>query len=156
MITVEIAGRGRVLLEHLVVDFNGTLARDGCITQGVTRSLSELAGWVTIHILTADTHGNVQKRAHDLPCHIHIISGDDEIQAKEEYVTRLGSKGVVAVGNGQNDTAMLQTAAIGIGLIGPEGLASPVIAAADIIVTSIDDALGLLVHPQRLVATLRC
>jgi soluble P-type ATPase len=62
---------------------------------------------------------------------------------------------VVAIGNGANDAAMLSTAALGIAVLGPEGTARESIEAADVVVTSIEIGLDLLLNPRRLVATLR-
>ena len=65
------------------------------------------------------------------------------------------SSSVVAIGNGANDVSMLRAAALGIVVVGPEGLATEAIAAATIVTLSIADALDLLLNPKRLVATLR-
>jgi soluble P-type ATPase len=50
---------------------------------------------------------------------------------------------------------MLEEAALGIAVLGPEGLAVPALLAADVLVASIEDALDLLLNPRRLIATLR-
>jgi soluble P-type ATPase len=50
---------------------------------------------------------------------------------------------------------MLREAALGVAVLGPEGLAVRALAAADVVVASID-ALVLLRSPKRLIATLRC
>jgi soluble P-type ATPase len=50
---------------------------------------------------------------------------------------------------------MLSSAALGIAVLGPEGLAVEALRAAHVVVARIEDALDLLLHPQRLVATLR-
>jgi soluble P-type ATPase len=50
---------------------------------------------------------------------------------------------------------MLREAALGIGVIGEEGISSSLIKEADIIVNDIVDAIGLVLHPERLLATLR-
>ncbi len=62
---------------------------------------------------------------------------------------------VVAIGNGRNDRMMLDAAALGIAVCGAEGAAAETLEAADIVVGRIVDALDLLLHPKRLVATLR-
>jgi soluble P-type ATPase len=62
---------------------------------------------------------------------------------------------VVAVGNGRNDRLMLEAAALGIAVIGDEGLAADAMQACDIVVRHIADALALLEDPRRLIATLR-
>jgi soluble P-type ATPase len=59
------------------------------------------------------------------------------------------------VGNGANDVDMLAEAALGIAVLGSEGLAVPALIAADVLAASIDEALELLLNPKRLVATLR-
>jgi soluble P-type ATPase len=50
---------------------------------------------------------------------------------------------------------MIQSAAIGIAVMGREGLSQEALQAADLVVPSILDALDLLLNPRRLVATLR-
>ena len=48
----------------------------------------------------------------------------EKAAAKAAYVSQLGSQGVVAIGNGANDAAMLHEVAIGIAILSPEGLAA--------------------------------
>jgi soluble P-type ATPase len=62
---------------------------------------------------------------------------------------------VVAIGNGRNDRKMLDVAALGIAVCGAEGAAAETLQAGDIVVGRIVDALDLLLHPKRLMATLR-
>ena len=86
---------------------------------------------------------------------IGIVGHQSEAQQKAFFVRELGPETVVAVGNGANDAAMLGEAAIGIAVLGPEGLALDALLAADVIVPNILAALDLLQDPSRLVATLR-
>lgn len=67
----------------------------------------------------------------------------------------MGAAGVAAIGNGANDAKMLETAALGIAVLGPEGLAVETLHAANVVVPHINDALDLLLKPVRLIATLR-
>ncbi|MGH2523382.1 MAG: HAD family hydrolase, partial [Anaerolineales bacterium] len=67
----------------------------------------------------------------------------------------LGAEKVVAIGQGANDAEMLKTAAIGITILGDEGLAVEALVSAVVVCHSIYDALNLLEFPTRLVATLR-
>jgi P-type E1-E2 ATPase len=76
-------------------------------------------------------------------------------EAKAALVRALGSETVVAIGNGNNDAAMIRAAGLGIAVLGPEGLATQALAAADVVCGSITDALDLLRYPDRLRATLR-
>jgi len=50
---------------------------------------------------------------------------------------------------------MMEAAGLSIAVIGPEGAAARLLAAADVVVRDIRDALDLLSHPLRLKATLR-
>jgi soluble P-type ATPase len=61
----------------------------------------------------------------------------------------------VCVGNGRNDRLMLQVAGLGIVVVQAEGAAVQTALAADILSPDILTALDLLIHPLRLVATLR-
>jgi len=61
----------------------------------------------------------------------------------------------VAVGNGANDAQMLEAAALGIAVLGKEGLAVDALGVADVVVPRIADALEQLLKTPRLVATLR-
>lgn len=168
MLQIDIPGRGKLELAHLVLDLNGTIALDGEVLPGVAERLGTLAESLIIHLVTADTHGqaaaivsrleeetrHVVGAQHAAPLLARIGPGD-EVEQKRTLVQRLGAERVVAVGNGANDGAMLRTAALGIAVLGGEGLAVEALHSADVVVASIEDALDLLLHPKRLVATLR-
>jgi soluble P-type ATPase len=74
---------------------------------------------------------------------------------KTALAEELGAAQVAAIGNGVNDADMLRRAALGIAVLGPEGLATACAQAADGIAPNIEAALDLLLYPRRLVATLR-
>lgn len=155
MIELNIPGRGVIQLEHLVSDVNGTLALDGALIDGVASALGRIADQLTLHLLTADTHGRQEAIDRQLGLQAVRIPPGNETQAKREYVKQLGAQHVVAIGQGMNDAGMLHEAAIGICLISPEGLAGETLLAADLIVSDIHAALALLEKPMRLVASLR-
>ncbi len=56
---IEILQRGIIELQHAVFDVNGTLAVDGVLLPGVVDKLERLAGLLSITLLTAGTHGNL-------------------------------------------------------------------------------------------------
>ena len=155
MINVEIPGGKNLHLSHLVLDYNGTLARDGDLLNGVGEKLQDLADLVRLHVITADTHGTVGEKLTGLPCALHIIGLGVQDMQKEAYVRSLGAEKVVAIGNGRNDGLMLKTAALGIALIQEEGAGISAILQADIVCTDILMAFDLLLKTNRLVATLR-
>jgi P-type E1-E2 ATPase len=155
MIKIHIPGERELIFEHLVLDFNGTLACDGRLIPGVRECLTSLADRLQIHILTADTQGSAQHRVEHLPCRLSILPGENQDQRKLEYVEDLGSECTVCIGNGRNDRLMIRRAALGIAVVLEEGAAVDTLRAADIVCKDIVSALKLLLHPLRLVATLR-
>jgi P-type E1-E2 ATPase len=155
MLHIAIPGGNSYSIKHLVVDYNGTIALDGKLLDGVDRLLTLLAEKVTLHVLTADTHGTVAQMVRHLPVTLHIIGEGRQDVSKFSVIQNLGSSHVAAVGNGRNDVLMLQEAALGIAVVQGEGCAGVLIAYADVVCTSITDALHLLIHPARLQATLR-
>jgi soluble P-type ATPase len=50
---------------------------------------------------------------------------------------------------------MLQQAALGIAVLGGEGLATACLATADVVAPNMEAALDLLLYPRRLIVTLR-
>jgi len=155
MIKIQIPNFGDLELEHLVLDYNGTLAVDGILLAGVEKRLITLAQTLQVHILTADTFGKATSNLKNIPGKLHILKKNNEVMQKEEYVKQLGYQSVIAIGNGNNDRNMLKTVALGIAVIGTEGCASTTIQNADIIVTDINHGLELLLNPLRCKATLR-
>lgn len=155
MLTLDIPGRKPVEAEHLVLDYNGTLAVDGCIIQGVADRLKKLSSVIRVHVLTADTFGTAEKELRGIPVILQIIEKENQDSQKLNYVTNLDADKVISIGNGRNDILMLRASALGIGVIQSEGAYSQIINNAQVICTSITDALSLLTNKNRLIATLR-
>jgi len=155
MIEVEIPGYAKLQLQHLVLDVNGTIAKDGLLLEGVKELFEELSSRMDIHLITADTHGRQETIDGILGFSAIRIPHRDQANAKLEYIEKLGADSVVAVGNGANDAAMLERAAIGIVITGPEGCAVEALVKSKVVVTDIRSGLELLVYPKRLMATLR-
>jgi soluble P-type ATPase len=149
---VSIPGREEIVLRFLVMDLNGTVALDGHVIAGVAERLASLRHHLELHVLTAGTHGNIAAAAQDLGVTPRLVGSAME---KRDYVRTLGVTQVVAMGNGANDRLMLQESALGIAVLGTEGLCAAALAAADVIVPDPNAGLDLLLHPARLVATLR-
>ena len=151
-IEIELPGKPAIVLTHLVLDFTGTLSLDGKLLPGVGKALKELSKQLSITILTADTFGTATKALENLPVEVRIVKDGQE---KAKYVNSIGPSKVVAIGNGRNDVEMMRLAALAICVMGPEGCASELITASDILVSGISSALDLLKHPLRIKATLR-
>ena len=155
MIDVDIPDFGPLRMEHLVLDYNGTLACDGELFSGVPERLVSLSDRLTVHVVTADTFGRAKSGLAGLPVSLTILEPGRQSEAKAAYIEALGPETTVAIGNGRNDRLMLKQAALGILVIESEGAAIQSIAAADVCTTAIVPALDLLLYPKRLVATLR-
>ena len=155
MLSLEIPGMAPMALEHLLLDYNGTLAVDGKLKAGVLPRLEALAQQLNIHVLTADTYGSVQQQCAAPFIHVHVIGKDRQDAEKLAYLHALGSHCTVAAGNGKNDALMLSEAVLGMGIVQEEGASMKSVMAADLLYASIEDALDALLHPKRLVATLR-
>ncbi len=155
MINIDIPGTKPLNLTKLVLDFNGTLALDGTILNGAKEKIELLSNDLEIHILTSDTFGTIKRQCETLPVRIKILETNSHVSEKADYICQLGKDQVVAIGNGANDLRMLQEAALSILVIGLEGCSGKSLQAVDIVVNNISDALGLLINPQRIIATLR-
>ncbi len=155
MIELDIPGLGPLQIQHLVMDYNGSLAVDGVLLDGLAGLLTTLADRVDLHVITADTFGRARSQLAGLPCSLTILPAGDQAQAKRVYLRELGPQRCVAIGNGRNDRLMLEEAVIGILLIQAEGAAAHAMHSADIICRDAFDALSLFLEPKRLVATLR-
>ena len=152
---ITIPGYKTLQLSQLVLDFNGTLACDGRLLEGVAERLNVLAPEMKIHVVTADTFGTVRQQLAEIPCDVVVLPVENQDTAKRDFVGQLDADATVAVGNGRNDRLMLKAAALGIAVVQEEGAAAETVIAADIVCPDILSALDLLDHPKRLIATLR-
>ncbi|MBN2432183.1 MAG: ATPase P [Acidobacteria bacterium] len=155
MLQLHIPGTGDLTLRHLLLDYNGTLARDGTLVPGVADRLRQLGEQMAVHVVTADTFGKARAQLAGMPLTLHILAEEYQAEAKMQYICRLGPAESVAVGNGRNDRLMVAAAALGIAVVQDEGAAAGCLAAADVVCRTILDALDLLLNPLRLRATLR-
>lgn len=155
MIELTIPGRGQLRLQHLVTDVNGTLALDGNLIDGIAKRIIAVGDRLTVHLLTADTHGRQDVIDQQLNLKAIRLSAGSEQDQKRHFVESLGTDSVVAVGQGANDAGMLHAAGLGICVMSAEGAAAETLAASDIVVPSIFAAFDLLDKPMRIVASLR-
>lgn len=155
MVLITIPRRGTLHLRHLVLDLNGTLTLDGVLIDGVAERLDSLRDEYEIYLVTADMHGTAARLSDELGIVLKHVEAGEEAEGKMDVVTELGAETVVAIGAGVNDAHILKSAGVGIAVLGPEGLAASALCAADLVASSIIEALDLLIVPDRLIATLR-
>ncbi len=156
MKTIKIPYYKTLTLKHIVLDYNGTIAKDGTLKEEVKSLLPDLCKHYTVHVITADTFGSVKMQMKGFNIVVKVLQTDNHTAEKAAYVDVLGKENCVAVGNGNNDAHMLQNAILGIAIIGDEGCATSTLLQSDISCKEIADALTLLLNEKRLTATLRC
>ena len=155
MIGIDIPGWGNIEIENIVLDLNGTIATDGKIPSEVKEKINSLSKKTKIYILTADTQGTASVEISDMEVELVKVSEKDSAEVKLRVLESLDPTSTVAIGNGSNDHLILKEAALGIAVLGDEGISASAMKNADIIVKNISDALDLFLKPKRLIATLR-
>ncbi len=155
MIKIDIPGRETLYIKYALFDMNGTLTVDGKILESTKHKLIKLSKKIKIFILTADTLGKAKDVFDKLPVELTIVDKENGGASKKNFIDKLGCHNCVAIGNGFNDTLMLESAKIGISVLMEEGICTRTIEKSDIFVKHIDDALDLLLNPKRIIATLR-
>ena len=157
MLQIEIPGREQPLrLDVLVLDYNGTIACDGQLIDGIGERIRELCTKLPVYILTADTYGTVKRQCEGLGAEILTFPRAAAGECKEEIVRQLSvDQKVCVVGNGFNDVQMFDLAELAIAVLDTEGMYAGLLSHADVLVRAAPDALDLLLKPNRLRATLR-
>ncbi len=154
MLTINIPGRAPMTLSHLILDYNGTIALDGEIIDAIRPRLEALSKDLSICVITADTHGTAAKKCQSLPLEVLTFPTEQVGLIKAQKAREL-TGGVVCIGNGYNDIEMAKVCELSICVMGAEGCCGKLLSESDVVVTSIEDALDLLLRPDRLRATLR-
>jgi soluble P-type ATPase len=83
--------RAPVRLQHLVTDVNGTLALDGMLIEGLAKRIAALRDRLTVHLLTADTHGRQSEIDLQLNLSATRLAPGGEQEQKRSYVESLGA-----------------------------------------------------------------
>ena len=152
---LEIPGYKNLDIKNVVFDYNGTLAKDGQIDSKTKNLLKEVCLKFNVFVITADTFGTVKEELKELDLKVIVLSSKNHTKEKMEFVSQLGKDITVAIGNGNNDKMMLDTATLSIAIIGDEGCSKDALFASNIVCKDIKSAIELLLYPKRLVATLR-
>jgi len=147
---MEIPNYGDIEFGAVLFDLNGTLGIGGRIPDDVKELLKKLADRYTVVVLSADTFGTLEEELKEIPVRIErVLSGVEKAELAEGYAP------YAAVGNGNNDVAMLDKAELAFCVIGREGASVDALLASDIVVTDVRDAIEMLLNEKKLIATLR-
>lgn len=152
---IDIPGYKTLNLNILLLDYNGTIATDGIISDAAKERICKLSDEFQIFVLTADTHGTARKQCEGLPLEVCTFPVGNAADYKEEILNQHGGENCVCMGNGRNDIKMFQGAALSIAIMDTEGMCSALLQESDICVTSIEKGLDLLLNPKRIIADLR-
>lgn len=155
MILYEIPGRENVEIENLVFDYNGTIAVDGKLIDGVFDLINKVAEYVNVYILTADTYGTVERECLGIKAEILTFPKENAGESKRQIVNNLDKDKTLCVGNGFNDIPMFKEAILSIAIIEGEGASGKLLANADIVVRDIKDGLNVILNKNMVKATLR-
>ena len=154
-LNISIPNFKELRLSHIVLDYNGTLAKDGILKVEVKERLPMLCKLLNVHVITSDTFGNVQSQLKDFNLKINVLCSNNHTLEKADYIKELGTESCFTIGNGSNDEQMLKDAAVSIAIIGDEGCSTQAMISSNIVCKEISDALDLLLNENRLIASLR-
>jgi len=141
-----------LILETLILDLNGTLTIDGKVIEGVRERLDALRDQLRLVLFTGDTQGNAARIAGELGLEVRVTPN---AEAKAAEAKLLHPEHCATIGNGRIDAELFNTVRLRIAVIQAEGAHREALLSSDVIFTSINDALDFLLHPKRVVASLR-
>jgi soluble P-type ATPase len=151
---IDIPGWGSVDIENIVIDLDGTIATDGKISLEVREKIGALSHLAKIYILTANPQGPADEEISGMKAELIKVSHEDSKGRKFDFLKTLNLEMTAAIGNGSNDQLILKEAALGIAVLGEEGVSVSAIKSADVVVKNIQGALDLFLKPRRLTTTL--
>lgn len=158
-IHLDMPGGGRIHITTLLTDFTGTLSNGGVLSEGVKEALCCLARQLDIHVLTADTFGVARQQLEGVSVEIFVLNSDDHTAQKQHYGERFGLKHCAVLGNGNNDSLLLQAArhagGVAIAVDNGEGCSTEALLQSSIFIVGARNALNLLLQPKGCMATLR-
>lgn len=143
-----------VSIEHVLLDYNGTIAKDGVMPDSVRSLIARLSEVARVSVLTADTHGNVRQQCQGLDVRVETFPRAGAGDCKLAYARSLQG-GAACLGNGFNDIQMFDQCRLSIAVMDAEGVCAKLVSHADILVRSMEEGLELLLAPDRIRATLR-
>ncbi len=140
------------VLKRVILDLNGTIAFDGRLLPGVKEGIDALRGQLEFILFSGDTNGTAAGIAEALGISWRYAPS---AEAKAAEARILEPEHCATIGNGRIDLELFRTVRLRIGVILGEGASPHTLSEADVVVTSIADAFGLLANPKRLIATMR-
>lgn len=154
MILIERPGQEALQIDHLLIDFEGTLAMDRRVHPKAKDKINLLSKRLKIYIFAKEEKERVEEVLRRVRAEIVFLNQGDSSKQKLEFLNSLGGFRTAVIGNGVDDLPMLKEAALGMVILGKEGTSGALIQVANLIFTNVIDALDFLLKPLRQRATL--
>jgi len=154
MIIIQKPGQEPLAIEFILIDFEGTLASDRRVHPKARDKLNLLSKRSKIYILAKGEQEAIGQILKKVKAEVIYLTEGEASQRKLDLLRQVGATRAVAIGNGVDDTAMIEEAGLGICIIGKEGTSAEATKKADVVFTDILHALDFLLKPLRQKATL--
>ncbi len=154
MITIDRPGKEPLEIEYILIDFEGTLASDRRVHPKAKDKINLLSKRTSVLIFSKGEREVVEEVLRKVNAEIVYLSEGESSARKLERLMRSGERRAVAIGNGAADASLLEKAGMGICVVGKEGASGEVLRNADLVFTTVLDALDFLLKPLRQKATL--
>ena len=154
MILIQKPGQEPLVIEFILIDFEGTLASDRRVHPKARDKLNLLSKRSKIYILAKGEQEAIGEILKKVKAEVIYLTEGEASQRKLDLLRQLGATRTVAIGNGVDDAAMIEEAGLGICIIGKEGTSVEAMEKADVVFTDILHALDFLLKPLRHKATL--
>ena len=154
MITIQRPGKGPLEVDFILIDFEGTLVTDRRVHPKAKDKINLLSKRTKIYILTKGERATVEEALRKVKAEICYFTEGETTQGKLALLRQLGGIRTAAIGNGVDDTLMIEEAGFGICVISKEGTSVEAMKKADVVVPNVLDGLDFLLKPLRQKATL--
>lgn len=149
----DIPGYGRLDIQTIILDLNGTLSVGGIIPNGVSDRLAQLREkGFSVVLFTGNTRNDADEICGELGIDWKLAQSAVE---KANLAKEMDPEHCATIGNGRIDLELFKTVKLGIVTLQGEGIHTKTLLEADIAVPNILDALDLFIDEQRMIATLR-
>ena len=154
MITIHRPGKEPLEIDSILIDFEGTLASDRRVHPKAKDKINLLSKRTSVFILTKGEREAVEEVLRKVKAEIIYLSEGESSARKLERLRQSGELRTVVMGNGADDASFLEKAGLAICVVGKEGAFGDALRNADLVFTSVLDALDFLLKPLRQKATL--
>ena len=148
-----IPGQNQFEIKTIILDLNGTLSVSGVIPGGVKEKIDKLKimGFKIV-LFTGNTRNDADVLASNLGIKWKLAKDSKD---KKELALSMDPNTCASIGNGLIDLELMQVVKLRIVTLQAEGVHIQTMLNSDIVVPNMNDALGLFIDEQRLIATLR-